>query len=603
MRYDKEKGKLDLRYSLGGSARQYVGQAYGQDSPYFPNAHHGDAVEVEDKSIYAMLGAYIEMLTTMEPVLRNSEFLYNMYVKELSRRANLCCGFGLRIRRLETEDLQGYPKALQTGYSHLPAKVQSETCCIELHWNAKILDGATKEDILKHVMGVKVIPTPFKELTPDTPMVTIVPTCSNMVFGSNEKSYVITDLLDLIKYVKNTLYIKDTRIVDGKLDDVAQRYGEKTTSHIDFVYNKVCGGKQTDDIKLSVACVDCSTMITDLRVTNIIYQDAMDLELLHAYCPNLPDIPTTNVALTDDDTLRIGLEEMAGTAFGLESSGTVGEELTAYIPYMLAVAFPEIPVSDFDKRRTVRGKDPMLAASGRIDAKVLSGITIYGGINYAVGLGTVPMLFTSAGILIGADGDSDASGDSYKVITYSGLIKTFYDLGWMLPGDFLKDTDKNPFAYYHSYNKNTTEDVWDTHCPHHKRSDSCWSDARIPDEIYDALKKICEIGHNNRYPAGQLLEHYVDFVMDVILKGKTPTQSMIQHITRIYDMWNRPSDGGYKIIPYISYDMSSDAKEMERKMWPVICMLKHLGIQGGFKPWDTKRVKQISQILGPGGTY
>jgi hypothetical protein len=270
---------------------------------------------------------------------------------------------------------------------------------------------------------------------------------------------------------------------------------------------------------------------------------------------------------------------------------------------MLAVAFPEIPVGDFDKRRTVRGKDPMLAASGRIDAKVLSGITIYGGINYAVSLGTVPMLFTSAGILIGADGDTDASGDSYKVITYSGLIKTLYDLGWVLPGDFLKDTDKNPFAYYHSYNKNTTEDDWNTRCPHHERSDRCWSYARIPDEIRDALKKIREINDNNRHPAAQLLGHYVDFVMDVILKGKTPTQSMIQHTTRIYAMWNHPSEGGYQIIPYIFYDTNSGAVEMEKKMWPVICMLKHLGIGGGFKPWDTKRVKQLSQILGPGGTY
>ena len=46
MRYDNEKGKLDLSYSLGGGARQYGGKAYEQDSPYLPNAYHGDAVEV-----------------------------------------------------------------------------------------------------------------------------------------------------------------------------------------------------------------------------------------------------------------------------------------------------------------------------------------------------------------------------------------------------------------------------------------------------------------------------------------------------------------------------------------------------------------------------
>lgn len=602
MRYDKSDGKVDLSYSLGGGGRQYA-CSNGAYTLHLPNAHHVDARMVSDCTFYAMLGPYIELLSTMEPLLRKSEFLYNMYVRDLSCYVTLCCGFGLRIRKLTTEDLQGYPKALQTGYSHLPAKVQNETVCIELHWSPKILKAMGDEDILRHVMGVRVVSTPFKELTSDTPMVTIYPTCRSMIFGDKAKPYVVSELLDLINYVRNTLYIRDTRIQGGKLDAVTQRYDELTTSHMDFVYNTICCCGTNDDIKPSVAKVDYSNLIKDLYISNIIYENASDLEILRSYCPDLPSIPTTSTELTADDTLRIGLEEMAGTAFGLESSGTICEELTVYIPYMLAVAFPEIPVSDFDKRRTVRGKDPMLAASGRIDAKVLSGITIYGGINYAVGLGTVPILFTSAGILIGADGDSDASGDSYKVITYSGLIKTFYDLGWMLSGDFLKDTDKNPFAYYHSYNKNTTEDVWDTKCPQHKRSDHCWSDDRIPDEIYDTLKKICEIGGNNRYPAGQLLEHYVDFVMDVILKGKTPTQSMIQHITRIYDIWNHPSEGGYQIIPYIFYDMSSDAKEMEKKMWPVICMLKHLGIMGGFKPWDTKRVKQLSQILGPGGTY
>ena len=601
MRYDDKNGRLDMRYALGGGARQFC--TAGHDSPYLPNAHHFKAVDAEGGSIYVALGAYIEMLSTMEPILRNSEFLYNMYVKELSRRVNMCCGFGLRIRKLTTEDLQGYPKALQTGYSHLPAKVQSETCCIELHWNHKITNADFSVDMLKHVMGVKVIPTPFEELTPDTPLVTIVPTCSNMVFGSMNKPYVVIDLLDLIKYVKNTLYIKDTRIQNDELDEVSQPNGLYTVSHIDYVYNKMCCGGNNDDIKSSVAHVDYITLINDLRVSNIIYQDAMDLELLHTYCPNLPDIPTTNVALTDDDTMRIGLEEMASATYGVESSsGAAREEFTTVIPFILAMAFPEIPLSDFDKRRTVRGKDLMLAASGRIDTKVLGGITIYGGVNYAVGLTTVPMLFTSAGILIGADGDSDASGDSYKVVTYSGLVKAVYDLGWALPGDFLKDKDKNPFAYYHAYNKNTTEDVWDTNCPRLLRIDPCWSAAHIPEEIRDTLPKMYRDWDISKMPTCCILRHYIDFVMSVINSNKTPTQSMVQHLVRLHSMLNHPADGGYPIVSSMVYH-ETDALAQERKMWPIICMLKYLGLKGGFKPWDTKRVKQLNQILGPGGSY
>lgn len=312
----------------------------------------------------------------------------------------------------EKNSLQNLSRSERAIYATLPYAAIQEL-------GRLALNGFPEELVDEHAVTeicVLVTPIPFDELIPGGPVVRcsvdLRPTASLVIA---EYNYFAGNILNLIEEMQKCgAWL--TKDIDKK--DVAEHLYNREKPFISALPPEI------HMREFPCVTVEFESFLRSLKAKGI-YGTVEDINLLKGYAPELENIC---------HTCEIS-SELIGDMFVkdfMKAMGETNEEATTddlyfesewsarYKELILAMAFPDIPIDYLGVRGDVKEKDSLFALFGKIPKSRLLDINIYG---YMIIGPAVPILFTSAGVVIGDNPTSLSTENFYRVVLYKDFTK------------------------------------------------------------------------------------------------------------------------------------------------------------------------------------
>ena len=339
------------------------------------------------------------------------KFIYDSVIHSLGLEGSGCFSLGHLVlgtlSGYEKDGLQNLLRSDRAIYATLPYAVIQELGQLVLFGISNWGDG----EKANHEISVLVTPIPFDELVPGGPVVK----CSVDLTPLNSYNYFAGSILNIIEGMQKCGAWLEK---DKSKNDYIRGVSDKEKPFISALPPEI------HMREFPCVTVEFGSFLRSLNAKGI-YGTAEEIDLLKEYAPDLDNIyhkceisPELRGDMFVKDFMKaIGETDEEATTDDLYFEC---EWSAVYKELILAMAFKDIPIESLSARGDAREKDSLVALFGKIPKARLMDINIYG---YIVAGPTVPILFTSAGAVIGDNNANFSTNNFYRVVRYEDFKK------------------------------------------------------------------------------------------------------------------------------------------------------------------------------------